>query len=206
MTKLDVASERKAQIVQATVECISKYGYNNFSMQDVANAAGVSKGIIHYYFLNKDDLLKSVLDKVAEDIEKAIVSETKKAKNPREKLEMFIEVGLNVVRKNKEYYQVNMDFWTQINQNTDIRAVIGRHYAKFRETASQILAEGVKDGSFKDVNLIGYASIIIAVMDGISLQWLFDDSVFSYEKIIEKTKNLILSGLTPHNVSASGSP
>ena len=58
MSKIDVAAERKDQIVRATVECITKYGYHNFSMQDVARTAGVSKGIIHYYFLNKDELMQ----------------------------------------------------------------------------------------------------------------------------------------------------
>ena len=48
MSKPDVAAERKDQIVRATVECITKHGYHNFSMQDVARTAGVSKGIIHY--------------------------------------------------------------------------------------------------------------------------------------------------------------
>ena len=62
MSKPDVAAERKDQIVRATVECITKRGYHNFSMQDIARTAGVSKGIIHYYFLNKDDLMMSVLD------------------------------------------------------------------------------------------------------------------------------------------------
>ena len=62
MSKHDVAAERKEQIVRATVECITKHGYHNFSMQDVARTAGVSKGIIHYYFLNKDELMMCVLD------------------------------------------------------------------------------------------------------------------------------------------------
>ena len=61
MSKADVAAERKKQIVRATVECITKFGYHNFSMQDVAKTAGVSKGIIHYYFLNKDDLMMNHL-------------------------------------------------------------------------------------------------------------------------------------------------
>ncbi len=38
-------------------------------MQDVARHAGVSKGIIHYYFLNKDELMMSVLERVTCDIE-----------------------------------------------------------------------------------------------------------------------------------------
>jgi AcrR family transcriptional regulator len=44
MSKADVAAERKEQIVRATAyDCISKFGYHNFSMQDVARTAGVQQ-------------------------------------------------------------------------------------------------------------------------------------------------------------------
>ncbi len=102
MSKTDVAVERKDQIVRATVECITKHGYHNFSMQDVARTAGVSKGIIHYYFLNKDDLMMSVLDKVAGDIEEVLISDMEGIADPVRKLEVFIEVCFDVVRSTKE--------------------------------------------------------------------------------------------------------
>ena len=98
MSKADVAAERKNQIVKATVECITKYGYHNFSMQDVAKTAGVSKGIIHYYFLNKDDLMMSVLDKVAGDIETVLQTDMLEVDKPEQKLRVFMGVVFEVVR------------------------------------------------------------------------------------------------------------
>ena len=197
MTKADVAAERKNQIVRATVDCISKYGYHNFSMQDVARTAGVSKGIIHYYFLNKDDLMMSVLDKVASDIEKVLQADMGSIDNPKKKLEIFVEVCLDVVRNTREYYQVNMDFWTQINQKEEVRRVIANHYVKFRDTCSKVINEGVQKGQFRPVDAIEYSSYIIAVIDGISLQWLFDDKFTSYDEMSKKICQLIMNGLTP---------
>lgn len=195
MSKADVAAERKDQIVRATVECISKHGYHNFSMQDVAKTAGVSKGIIHYYFLNKDELMMSVLDKVAGDIERVLQADMASINDPIRKMEIFIDVCFDVVRSTKEYYQVNMDFWTQINQKEDVRKVIARHYAKFRETASVVIRDGIERGAFRKVDPGHYSSFIIAVIDGLSLQWLFDDKVFNYEAITKQASGLILAGL-----------
>lgn len=197
MSKPDVAAERKDQIVRATVECITKHGYHNFSMQDVARTAGVSKGIIHYYFLNKDDLMMSVLDRVAGDIESVLIKGMEAIDDPVKKLEIFMSVAFDVVRSTKEYYQVNMDFWTQINQKKEVRQVISRHYAKFRDTCAQVIRDGVDSGSFRKVDPTYYASYILAIIDGISLQWLFDETVFEYEKFVEVTKKRILEGLTP---------
>jgi AcrR family transcriptional regulator len=195
MSKADVALERKDQIVRATVECITKHGYHNFSMQDVAKTAGVSKGIIHYYFLNKDDLMMSVLDRVAGDIEKVLIADMEGITDPVRKLEVFIEVCFDVVRNTKEYYQVNMDFWTQINQKNEIRTAIAKHYAKFRETAARVIAEGVNSGAFRKVDPLEYGSYLIAVIDGISLQSLFDENVFDYDKISKKSSRLLIDGI-----------
>lgn len=197
MSKPDVAAERKDQIVRATVECISKYGYHNFSMQDVARIAGVSKGIIHYYFLNKDELMMSVLDKVAGDIENVLAADMGSINDPLRKLEVFIDVSFDIVRSTKEYYQVNMDFWTQINQKEEVRHVIGKHYAKFRETAARVIREGVEKGVMKKVNPSDHASFIVAIIDGLSLQWLFDENVFDYDNIVKMASKLIIDGLRP---------
>ena len=195
MSKADVAAERKNQIVRATVECIAKFGYHNFSMQDVAKTAGVSKGIIHYYFLNKDELMMSVLDRVAGDIELMIHAEMESAGDPMRKLEIFIEVCFDIVKSTREYYQVNMDFWTQINQKDEVRKVIGGHYAKFRERAALVIEEGVKAGVFRPVHIGQFASYIIAVVDGISLQWLFDQEAFDYDLTVKKIIGLISDNL-----------
>lgn len=195
MSKADVATERKDQIVRATVECITKHGYHNFSMQDVAHAAGVSKGIIHYYFLNKDELMMCVLDRVAGDIEHILSTGMDASTDPAKKLQIFCEVCFKVVRNTKEYYQVNMDFWTQINQNDEIRRAIAQHYAKFRETATRVIREGVEKKLFKNVDPAQYASFVIATIDGLSLQWLFDDKAFDYEKTNKMAFEWVLAGL-----------
>jgi AcrR family transcriptional regulator len=197
MSKADVAAERKEQIVRATVDCISKYGYHKFSIQDVARSAGVSKGIIHYYFLNKDELMMSVLDKVAGDIEQVLQADMATIEDPVQKMEIFVNVCFNVVRNTREYYQVNMDFWTQINQKEEVRNVIARHYAKFRETAAAVVRQGVESGKFRQVDPDQYGAYVIAVIDGLSLQWLFDEKVFNYDEMVKVARRLVIEGLLP---------
>ncbi len=195
MTKAGIASERKGQIVDATVECITRLGYHNFSMQDVAKTAGLSKGIIHYYFLSKDELMMAVLEKVASNIEAGMREKMRSAADPMEKISIFIQACFEVVRSAKEYYQVNMDFWTQINQKDEVRTAIANHYKQFRDTACAVLNEGIANGGFKKVNPQTYSSFIIALVDGLSLQWLFDNNVFDYDNMIQEATALICGGL-----------
>ena len=139
----------------------------------------------------------SVLDKVAGDIETVLAADMGSISDPMRKMEVFIDVCFDIVRSTKEYYQVNMDFWTQINQKDEVRQVIGRHYAKFRETCAKVIREGVTTGTMKKVNPSDHASFIIAVIDGLSLQWLFEEASFDYDNIVKISSKLILDGLRP---------
>jgi AcrR family transcriptional regulator len=192
MSKADLAVERKSQIINATIECISRYGYNNFSMQDVARIADVSKGIIHYYFLNKEDLMMAVLDRVSGDIETLLSDISDRTKDPEERLRQIVRQCFGVVRNKREYYCINMDFWTQINQKEKVRQAVARHYAKFRTATASVVQQGIDAGVFKAVDPSHAASMVISLVDGLSLQWLFDETVFVYDEIVKSCEDLVL--------------
>ena len=186
-----MAAERKSQIINATIDCIARYGYNNFSMQDVARIADVSKGIIHYYFLNKEDLMMAVLDRGAGDIEGLLNGITERTQDPVEQLRQLIRVCFDIVRQKREYYCINMDFWTQINQKEKVRLAVAKHYGKFRGATAAIVQTGVDNGVFKPIDADHAASVIIAIVDGISLQWLFDESSFPYDDLIKTSEEIV---------------
>ncbi len=59
-----VVRDTKQRILDAAVEVFGERGYRGASVDDVAVAAGVTKGAVYYYFTDKDDLardLQSVL-------------------------------------------------------------------------------------------------------------------------------------------------
>ncbi len=194
MSRSDLASERKTQIINATIECITRYGYNNFSMQDVARVADVSKGIIHYYFLNKEDLMMTVLDHVSTDIENLLHSGDVNS-DPITRLSNVIWMCSSIVQNKREYYRINMDFWTQIDQKEKVRQEIASHYAKFRNSIAVIIQQGITQGVFRKGEAQQFASMIIAMIDGIALQWLFDEGVYNYDEIVKNSEEAILNFL-----------
>lgn len=194
MTRNDLASERKNQIIKATIECITRYGYSNFSMQDVARVADVSKGIIHYYFLNKEDLMMAVLDNVSSDIETLLTS-SETGQDVKIRLSNVVWMCANVVQNKREYYRINMDFWTQIDQKEKVREEVARHYSKFRTAIANIIQQGISQGVFRKGDPLQFASLIIAIIDGIALQWLFDEGAFVYDDMIKNCEEAIMASL-----------
>ena len=62
------AKEKKAKIIDAGWELISKNGYYNTNTAEIAKEAGVSTGIVYQYFQDKHDILMAALDKHMEDV------------------------------------------------------------------------------------------------------------------------------------------
>ncbi len=195
MSRNDLASERKQQIIKATIECIGCYGYNNFSMQDVARVADVSKGIIHYYFLNKEDLMMAVLDCVSGEIENLLTCAAI-GPNVKTQLSNVIEMCCSIVQNKKEYYRINMDFWTQIGQKENVRQEVAKHYTKFRSVFAAIISQGINQAEFRCGDPHQFASLIIALIDGIALQWLFDENAFVYNEMKKHCETAILTFLS----------
>jgi AcrR family transcriptional regulator len=55
----------RRQVLEAAVKALAKRGYAKTSVSDIAHAAGMSKGAVHYHFESKDDLIARVLEHCA---------------------------------------------------------------------------------------------------------------------------------------------
>lgn len=52
---------RKQQILDATVKCVRQSGFHGASMADIAQAAGMSVGVIYRYFENKEAIVEAIV-------------------------------------------------------------------------------------------------------------------------------------------------
>ncbi|MFN3604329.1 MAG: TetR/AcrR family transcriptional regulator [Leptonema sp. (in: bacteria)] len=67
-----IPSESIERIILASIDCVSKYGYEGASTEKIANLANVSKSLIHYHFKTKEDLLIKSLNYFANEISEEI--------------------------------------------------------------------------------------------------------------------------------------
>lgn len=57
MPKVGMEPFRRAEAINATLECICEHGIDQITLEMVAAKAGFSKGIVAYYFKNKKQLI-----------------------------------------------------------------------------------------------------------------------------------------------------
>jgi AcrR family transcriptional regulator len=57
-----VVEDRREQIIDAAMRVFAQKGFSKATNRDVAREAGITTGLIYYYFENKEALLKTVLE------------------------------------------------------------------------------------------------------------------------------------------------
>ncbi len=62
-------SDSRAKILEAAFAVLSRDGYENVSIKDIAEQAGVAQGLVHYYFKSKQQLVLAVLFEVCKKMD-----------------------------------------------------------------------------------------------------------------------------------------
>jgi AcrR family transcriptional regulator len=64
-----LSHETREKIIEAAFTVLSRKGYENTSIKDIAEQAGVAQGLIHYYFKSRQHLVIAVLFEVCRKME-----------------------------------------------------------------------------------------------------------------------------------------
>lgn len=94
MPKLGAEPLRRAETINATLECIYEHGLEKITLDLVAAKAGFSKGIVSYYFKSKKNLILESLKQFLAAYSLKIGSAIRKGMDPMDMLRTVVEVAL----------------------------------------------------------------------------------------------------------------
>jgi AcrR family transcriptional regulator len=80
------AAERRRQLLDVALEVFSRRGFHPTSMNDIAEAAGVTKPVLYQHFASKRDLYLELLDDVGGRLLEAVAKATASAAGPRQQV------------------------------------------------------------------------------------------------------------------------
>lgn len=192
---VNIIEVRRNQLTRAAYKVVSRKGYYNFTVRDIAKEAGLSTGLVHYYFKNKDDLLVSVLRVMNENLSFYLAKALEQTDDPKEKLIIFMDEAFHLVEREKEYFHVLIDFWTQLNHNERMRKANIKLYQSYRAECAKIIKEGIEKKVFKDVDVDYTATMIVAFVQGLIIQYIIDHNAFDYSEYNKKIKEQIIENL-----------
>src|SRR5215213_8113977 len=102
MTSRLSATARREQLLGVALEVFAHTGYHDTSMNDVAEAAGVTKPVLYQHFESKRELYQALLDTVGTRMVNAIRAATADVTSGRERTERGFRAYFRWVAANPE--------------------------------------------------------------------------------------------------------
>ena len=96
-----IEAARKEQLIAAALETIADLGFANASLARIAERAGISKGVIGYYFPSKDDLVRAVVDSFYLTGHEQMMATLKDATSATELLREYITTNIAYIDRNR---------------------------------------------------------------------------------------------------------
>jgi AcrR family transcriptional regulator len=128
------AGERREQILEVAVQVFAKNGYHGTSMNEVAEAAGVTKPVLYQHFVSKQGLYLALLDEVGNRMSTAIAKATAGATNGKTQTELGFQAYFRWVADDHDAFLLL--FATQANRD----AVATKAIRKITDEAAAAIA------------------------------------------------------------------
>jgi TetR/AcrR family fatty acid metabolism transcriptional regulator len=180
-------------LTRAAYKVVGEKGYNEFTIKDIAVEAGLSTGLVHYYFKNKEELLFTLLKEMNANLKYNLNKALTVLEEPQDKLLAFCDEAFDLLNKEKAYFHVIIDFWAQINHNKRIRQANIKLFQSYRDEITAILKEGAAKGVFMAVDVQLTSVIIVSLIQGTIIQYVIDNEAFDYREYARKIKEQIFS-------------
>ncbi len=192
------SAERREQILQAAYEAIDEHG-ERASLQDIADRVGVTQPALTYYFPTRDDLLLAVLER-RDVLGKTFVKER------QETNETLIEGMVASTRHTTEHPGLAKLYVTLSAAATDPESPAYTHFRdRYRGLAAEVtrdFEEQQRTGMLRDDEPPAHlARALLAVLDGLQIQWMHDPTV-DIAAIAETFTRLLTPSAAPEQETA----
>jgi AcrR family transcriptional regulator len=185
MARIVDRDAKSLQIIEAAAGVFARKGFEAALMDDMAAAAGMSKGCLYDYFENKEDLFFAVFQWSQRKILSIGVEQPKTSAPIKERISNFVEAAVSTLVDQVDIYPLTLEVWSAAATRDTRRRFLDAMralYAQYRGQLEALLRSAQKNGEIKkgtDTRTI--AATIIGAVDGLMLQyWLeptFDPKV-----------------------------
>lgn len=197
---------RRRQLIDATITAIGRRGYSNTTLTHVAGEAGLSPGIVNFYFKSKEQLLLATLEQITDEYAAFLRDQLEKAgPSPAAQLEAMIEADFDPRVFNLEKVAVWYAFWAEAHTQPSYRALVSRMEAQYYDDTAKLCRRIIEGGGYTNLDPDAVAAGLNAMIDGLWFDFLIDPKEFDREAA-KRTCRLFLAGLFPREFAERHRP
>jgi TetR/AcrR family transcriptional regulator, fatty acid metabolism regulator protein len=160
---------KQEELLRLAYRLMATKGMHRMTLQDVADAAGMSKANVVYHYKTKEDLVLRAMQWVLERVTVRIVDATSSATGRDAKIRAMIDAIFVDPQRNRNFYIVYAELIAHSSRN-------GR-FAElndwFREIVTGQYADVIGSTTRRSKKAVAEAAMVVrALIDGLFLQWL----------------------------------
>jgi TetR/AcrR family transcriptional regulator, transcriptional repressor of bet genes len=175
MSRDALKEARRIQLMEATIDCIAARGFADLTLADVARTAGLSVGIVNFYFKSKDALLIETLRHLVDDYIKQTNENIRTAgKSAAAQVEAMIESDFHRAIANRKKVTVWYAFWGETRWRPEFLKICQQLSGTFHAETKEIFARLIAEGGYTDVDPDIVARGFDAMIDGLWLDMLIN--------------------------------
>ena len=161
----EIRENSRNKILDAAFELFARNGFHSTSINQIAQHAGVAKGLIYNYFDKKEDLMSGIIHRGFEEAD-GIVQEIMQAAPGKDRLRKLIDITFQFLVEKYDYQKLMAQLALQLDQFPDMAQIVqGKYRAMVPMLANELQIAGHPDPE-------RHARILGAVFDGIGLQYV----------------------------------
>jgi AcrR family transcriptional regulator len=140
----------REKVIEAATEVFTSKGFGSARMQEIADHAGINKGLLHYYFKSKENLFHEVIKTVANKIVPKLDFIINSDDELSVKIGRFVEFYIDLLIDNPYLPAFVL---AELNMNGELfaREMLGRNQVNPMKIILQIQME-IQEGKIKPVN------------------------------------------------------
>ena len=192
----DVATERRAQIIEAALSCFSRKGYNNTTMDDSVTESGLSKGTLYWDFDSKDDLFIAAATSALEAYGFEALETLAQCETATEKLYALSDEMVKLGTEAAGVFNLFVEFLTKSPQREEAGRFWLEMLADYQQAVVSIVEEGVRSGEFRPVDADALVWAILAAYDGLAVYAMLTSGI-DLRRISQTFIDTVIQGLQP---------
>lgn len=168
-------AQTRARLLQAASEVFAERGYDRASLDDVAAAAGLTKGAVYSSFSSKDELFYALMrERIGERL--ALVAEAVDRQVTLEDITRDAGEGLvELISGQADWHLLFIEFWARAIREPSLRDEFARQRRSARELIARFFEQqAIQTGSSLPVPADQLAVAVLALSNGIAIEQLAD--------------------------------
>lgn len=195
---------RRRQLIEATIESISKYGISGTTMTTVTGFAGLSIGIVNFHFKNKQNLFEETLRFLAEEHRDQWRKSVKSAAlTPEAKLLAIVDAEFHPNICSRKKLTVWFGFYGEAGYRASYRRIMSEIDEERWQTSRNLCDEIIKSGGYDSADADAITNTLEGLFDGFCLNILIYPGEFTSEDAKRRVRDFLAMTFPKHFVAST---